>query len=242
MILSRKKVWKAPAGEYSNAAAHMLKQPHLLVAGATGSGKSVLINSLICTALYRFPGEVQFVLVDPKRVELARYRSIPHCMGYASEPAEIVNLLAACVDLMEHRFSEMQAAGQRETVKGHVYIVIDELADLITTSKKTVLPLLCRLAQLGRAAHIHLILGTQRPTSEIISGQLRVNLAAAVALRCRSAQDSKNIIGAAGAECLPRYGQALYDCPDFMQPQKITVPFTPEEEINRLIKWWNAQN
>jgi S-DNA-T family DNA segregation ATPase FtsK/SpoIIIE len=219
----------------------MLKQPHLLIAGSTGSGKSVLINSLIYTALYKPPTVCGFILIDPKRVELNQYRPLPHCLRYASEPDEIAATLAAAVALMDDRYKALQAQGLKEWDGGHIYIIIDEFADLMTTQKRNTLPQLQRLAQLGRAAHLHLIAATQRPTKDIINGQIKVNMDSRLALRCPTAQDSRNIINTKGAETLPRYGFGYYLTPETMTPQLIHIPYTSPPDIANRVKWWTDQ-
>lgn len=234
-------IYYTPAGSYSNFAEELIKQPHLLIAGATGSGKSVLLNTLIYTTLYRSPAKARFVLIDPKRVELCDYLPLPHTLAYASEKAEIRAAINYAVQLMEYRYSRMQAVHIKHTTEPPVYVIIDEFADLMTTDKKAVLPSLCRLAQLGRAAEVHLWLATQRPTRDIITGQIKVNIDARVALRCPTAQDSRNIINTDGAERLPRYGEGYYLSPDTMYPEKVKIPYTPQAEINRLISWWINQ-
>lgn len=133
------------------------QQPHLLIAGCTGSGKSVLLNGLICDLIKQPPTKVQLILIDPKRVELSRYAALPHCLTYACEPDAMANTLEYSVELMMNRYDQMQRTQQRLFDGSDVYVLIDEFADLITTDKKRVLPLLMRLAQLGRAAKVHLL-------------------------------------------------------------------------------------
>lgn len=230
--------FETPTGTCNALCADILKQPHVLIAGATGSGKSVLINSIIYTALMHKPEEVSFVLIDPKRVELHCYRNLPHTIRYASEPEDIVAALKECVKVMDIRYAYMQDRGLKKYPNGDVYIIIDEFADLMTMQKKQTLMPLCRLAQLGRAAGLHLILATQRPTRDIINGQIKVNIDARIALRCPTAQDSRNIININGAEKLPRYGKGYYLTPDTMQPEMVDIPMTDEAELNRVINHW----
>ena len=236
------RTWEKPSGECWNLCADILKQPHTLIAGATGSGKSVLINSLIYTALYSAPCEVGFILIDPKRVELVEYAELPHTFIYACEPVDILRAIRTAVNLMENRCREMQRLRQKESTEPHMYIIVDEFADLMTTQKDQVLKPLCRIAQLGRAAHIHLIAATQRPTRDIINGQIKVNIDSRVALRCPTAQDSRNIINTKGAEALPRVGFGYYLTPDTMKPQLVNIPYTEPAELHRLIDWWEKQN
>lgn len=217
----------------------MLKQTHLLIAGATGSGKSVLINTLIYTALFRSPAAVRFVLIDPKRVELVDYSELPHTLKYASEPPEIITALNVSIAEMETRYTRMQAQRQKKSTEPEIYIIIDEFADLMTTQKRATLPQLQRLAQLGRAANIHLIVATQRPTRDIVNGQIKVNIDSRVALRCPTPQDSRNIIDRKGAETLPRFGFGYYLTPNGCE--LIQIPMTDPAEIAARVRFWEEQ-
>lgn len=228
-------------GTVSKLCLDILRQPHTLIAGATGSGKSVLINSLMYTALFSGPSEKQFILIDPKRVELNDYQYLPHVIRYASEPSGIVGALRQAEQIMERRYKHMQRKRLKDYPGADVYIIIDEFADLMTTQKRDTLPILCRFAQLGRAARIHLILATQRPTRDIITGQIKVNIDSRIALRCPTAQDSRNIINVAGAETLPRYGSGYYLTPDTMQPTLVDIPLTPQTETDKLIACWTKK-
>lgn len=233
--------WTTPGGTSPGLCEDIIKQPHTLIAGATGSGKSVLINALIYSLTFRDPEQVKLILIDPKRVELNQWRSLPHTIRYASEPADIAAAIRYAVDLMESRYTSLQQTGAKRYTGAEVYIIVDEFADLITTQKKEVLPPLCRIAQLGRAAGIHLIIATQRPTRDIITGQIKVNIDARVALRCPTAQDSRNIINIKGAESLPRYGTGLYLTPDTMLPIPVDIPFIQPAELDRRAAFWIAQ-
>lgn len=232
--------WNTPKGKAYKLCLSILQQPHILIAGATGSGKSVVINSTIYTALYKAPCDLKFVLIDPKRVELVKYRNLPHTISYASEPYEIFSALAGVERLMESRYKAMQRRGEVKSQEAEVYVVIDEFADLMTTQKKETLPILCRLAQLGRAANVHLIIATQRPTRDIINGQIKVNLDSRLALRCPTPQDSRNIIDRKGAETLPRYGYGYYQTPEGLQ--LVQIPMIAEDELQARIDHWEGQN
>lgn len=228
--------YTTPQGACKGLYTDMLEQPHLLIAGATGSGKSVILNGLIYTALYHSPAAIQFILIDPKRVELADYRRLPHTLRYASEPAQMVEALRYAVTTMETRYRAMQWRREKKFDGPDIYVVIDELADLMTTNKKQVQPLLQRLGQVGRAACVHVIAATQCPIAAVIPTPIKVNFDARVGLRTRSAQDSRNILGFNGCETLPRYGEGYY-----MTPEEVTrhsIPMTPQEEIDRLITYW----
>lgn len=234
-----KRVWTTPAGQYYTLYQDMLSQPHLLVAGATGSGKSVVINGLIHTALFKSPEDVQLVLIDPKKVELVDYRRLPHTVCYACEQEDMIAALRAAVVLMDQRYSAMQARRLKKYPGGHVYVVIDELADLMLTCKRQAQPLLQWLGQIGRAANVHVIAATQCPLREVIPTPIKVNFDARVALRTRSAQDSRNILGVKGCEELPRYGQGYY-----MTPEGCTlynIPMYPEEHTKALVDYWMHQ-
>lgn len=233
------KKWNTPGGTASAVCLDMLKQPHLLIAGSTGSGKSVLINTLIYTALYNAPHRVQFILIDPKRVELIDYKELPHTSIYASEPPGIAAALVGAVELMEDRYRAMQRQRIKKSTESELYIFIDEFADLMTTQKRQTMPLIIRLAQLGRAANIHLILATQRPTKDIVNGQIKVNMDSRIGLRCPTAQDSRNIINIKGCESLPRYGFGYYLTPNGCE--LINIPMTPPEELAARVDWWTRQ-
>ena len=231
-----KKRYKTPGGTFYTLYRDMLTQPHLLVAGATGSGKSVVINGIIHTALLESPAKYQFILIDPKRVELTEYRKLPHVIRYASEPAEMIQALDYAMQITENRYREMQRKGARKYDGPAVYVIIDELADLMTTNRKQVQPLIQRLAQIGRAASVHIIAATQCPLSAVIPTPIKVNFDARVALRTRSAQDSRNILGIKWCELLPRYGEGFYMTPDGLT--RYYIPMYPDAERQRIIKYW----
>lgn len=233
-----RKVYTTPGGEVYKMYADMLRQPHLLVAGATGSGKSVVINGIVSTALHDSPAKVQFILIDPKRVELCQYKKLPHTLMYASEPAQIMQALQKAMFLTESRYKDMQKAGQKKYNGSAVYLIIDELADIMTAYGRKAAPIIQRLAQIGRAANIHIIAATQCPLSTVIPTPIKVNFDARVALRTRSAQDSRNILGFNGCEELPRYGQGFYMTPD--GTNKTTIPMVSDDEVQRLVTYWQT--
>ncbi len=140
------KQWNTPGGTASAVCLDMLEQPHILIAGSTGSGKSVLINTLIYTALYKAPHRNSFILIDPKRVELIDYKELPHTLIYASEPPDIVTALNAAIDTMEGRYKQMQAERLKKSREGDIFVIVDEFADLMTTQKRQTMPQICRLA------------------------------------------------------------------------------------------------
>lgn len=233
----------SPTGDRYILYRDMLEQPHLLIAGATGSGKSVVINALIYTALFQHPtegsGGAQFVLIDPKRVELSQYRDLPHTLQYASEPDEMRQALYNAMALCEYRYKIMQHNGQRKYSGGDAYIIIDEFADLMTTQKRLIMPPVQRLAQIGRAAKVHIILATQTPIAKVLPTEIKCNFDARIALRTRSAQDSRNITGFAGCELLPRFGYGQYMTPD--RSEITPLPMIDEKELAARVKWWTDQ-
>lgn len=234
-----KSIWTTPTGEYYTLYGDMLKQPHLLIAGATGSGKSVIINGILHTALLDSPAAVQFILIDPKRVELIDFKPLPHTLMYASEPGEMVEALQLAMTITENRYTIMQTRHEKKFSGGAVYVVIDELADLMTTNKKQVAPLIQRLCQIGRAANIHVIAATQCPLASVIPTPIKVNFDSRVALRTRSKQDSRNILGVSGCELLPRYGQGYYMTPDGLQ--LYNVPMIDPDSLQDRLTYWKKQ-
>lgn len=232
--------YKTPGGKYYQLYADMAKQPHLLIAGATGSGKSVVINGIVGTLLTTCcPDTAAFILIDPKRVELVQYKRLPHVIRYASEPQDILLSLQQAMAIIDERYRAMQRKGTRSYDGGHVYVIIDELADLMTTQGRAVKPLLQRICQVGRAARVHLIAGTQRPTTDVIPAAITVNIDARVGLRCRNAQDSRNILGTTGCETLPRYGQGYYLTPDGLT--LYNIPMLDESLLSGLVRYWTTR-
>ena len=231
--------WTTPTGNYFTLYKDMLEQPHLLIAGATGSGKSVVINSLIYTALLDSPAAVEFILIDPKRVELVDYKHLPHTIKYSSEPKDMVQALEKAMDITEERYKYMQRRRLKKYSGEALYVIIDELADLMTTNKKQIQPIIQRLCQIGRAANVHVIAATQCPLASVIPTPIKVNFDARIGLRTRSAQDSRNILGFKGCEQLPRYGQGFY-----MTPGELTLYYIPMIEpyqITQRINYWMHQ-
>ena len=195
--------YKLPGGPIYTIYREMLDQTHLLLAGAAGSGKSTVLNALICTALHYSPADKKLIFLDGKGMELDEYKATPHCIQYAETERDMIHTLQGAIDLMYSR----EAESKRQHVKiypgSDVYIIIDELADLMTTQKKAATPLLQRIAQRARASRIHLICCTQSPLRTIIPTEIKCNFHARVALKTATAQDSRNIIDQRGAETLP---------------------------------------
>lgn len=221
----------------------MSKQTHLLIAGASGSGKSVVINGIIQALLAcKTPAHCQFVLLDPKRVELSIYKGLPHCVSYASENGAMIQALRFTLDIIDGRYKSMQAQNLRKYNGPDLYVIIDELADLMTTAKKDVQPLLQRICQIGRAACVHVIAATQCPLASIIPTAIKVNFDSRVGLRTRSAQDSRNILGCTGCETLPRYGFGYYMTPELLVPTRYPLHMFSDSDIQILIDYWTSPN
>lgn len=219
----------------------MTKQAHLLIAGKTGAGKSVVINGIIYSLLIdSFPTECGLILIDPKRVELSQWKNTPHCIRYASEPGEPAQALQTALDITEDRFRQMQRQGIRRYQGGAVYVIIDELADLMTTAKNEVLPLLQRLCQIGRAANVHVIAATQCPLTKIIPTEIKVNFDAVLGLKTVTKQHSRNIIEQPGCETLPPYGFGYYRTPAGLTIEKL--PMIPDAELDRVTHHWNRRS
>ena len=225
----------------------LAKMPHLLIAGATGSGKSVCINTIINSLLYRCsPKEVRLILVDPKVVELQCYNGIPHLLiPVVSDPHKASGALAWAVGEMMDRYKRFQEAGVRaidgyneqaseEDKMPRIVIVIDELADLMMTCKKDVEERICRLAQLARAAGIHLIVATQRPSVDVITGLIKANIPSRIAFKVSSNVDSRTILDRIGAEQLLGYGDMLYMPTGEFTPIRVQGCFLSDPEVNRI--------
>ena len=226
--------------------------PHLLIAGSTGSGKSVCINAIINGVLLsRTPEQVRMVLVDPKRVELTPYRDIPHLYTpVAIETKEAMATLKALVRTMDDRFTKFNEVGARDIV-GHnakssrpmpyLMIVIDELADLMMTSGNEADALIKRITQLGRAAGIHMILATQRPSVDVITGVIKSNVPSRISFSVPSFNDSRTFMDQGGGEKLLGKGDMLFLPGNAPKPKRMQGVFLSDEEIARVVSHWVAQ-
>jgi S-DNA-T family DNA segregation ATPase FtsK/SpoIIIE len=229
------------------------KMPHLLIAGATGMGKSVCINSILVSLLYKAsPDEVKLMLVDPKKVELNTYNGIPHLLvPVVTDPKKAAGALNWAVNEMERRFTEIEEVGARDIAgyneltkndpeKEHmpfIVIIIDELADLMMTAPDAVEESICRLAQKARAAGMHLVIGTQRPSVDVITGLIKANIPSRIAFTVASQVDSKTIIDIGGAEKLIGRGDMLYAPVMFMKPLRVQGSFVSTAEVESVIEF-----
>lgn len=232
--------------------ADISKMPHVLIAGATGSGKSVLINSMIASVLFRAaPTEVKFILVDPKRVELSEYNNIPHLLTPVIVDLEkILSSLKWAMAEMDRRYKLFAQSGVRNisgynemagfTSLPYILIIIDELADLMSFAPVEIEDAICRLAQMARATGIHLVVATQRPSVDVITGLIKANITCRIAFNVASMVDSKVIIDQPGAEKLLGRGDMLYLPPDYPKPARIQGVYVSDSELDKLIEYLKA--
>jgi S-DNA-T family DNA segregation ATPase FtsK/SpoIIIE len=235
-------------------ATDLARMPHLLIAGATGSGKSVCINSVIASLLlHNTPEELRLVLVDPKRVELAVFGTIPHLAfsKIITDPDETVGTLQAVIHEMDSRYRRFASVGVRNIEAynksprathrlPYWVVVIDELADLMMAAPYEVERQICRLAQLARATGIHLIVATQRPSVDVVTGLIKANFPTRIAFAVSSQVDSRTIIDGAGAEKLLGRGDMLFMPTDASKPKRIQGSFVSDGEIEKLVAWWSS--
>lgn len=206
----------------------ILQQSHTLIAGQTGSGKSVMLNGILTTACKQ--GNNWFILVDPKRVELCDYKNMPTVLAYANTSTETVRALGKAIDIMEQRYREMELQGIKQYEGDPILVVIDELADLLISADcKQIKKQLQTLTALGRAARVKCIVATQQPSRKMLPAELTLNFPSRVALHCQTAIESRQIINVKGAEDLPMYGICLYLRPGH-NVEDWVVRMTSEEE------------
>ena len=233
--------FRSISGTIPGLIADILRRNHTLIAGTSGSGKSTLIVSIIHNAILKSPGEVALILIDPKRVDLVRYADLPHTLRHAVTVDESLQALRDAREIIEKRYTQMARNRQHLYNGSDIYIIIDELADLMTTARRDVVPLIQSIGQIGRAARVHLICATQCPLAKIIPTEIKVNFDGIIGLRTRSAQDSRNILGISGCEDLPIYGTCWYDSPRLTEITQFAVPFYPDDEIDDRIAYWERQ-
>jgi S-DNA-T family DNA segregation ATPase FtsK/SpoIIIE len=243
--------------------ADLARMPHLLIAGSTGSGKSVGLNCMVCSILYKArPDEVRFIMVDPKRLELGLYDQIPHLMTpIVTDPKKAANALNWAVREMEDRYKILAQQGVRNIAQfnevarnsvaseegeelaslPNIVIIVDELADLMMTAGKEVEMAVTRLAQMARAVGIHLILATQRPSVDVITGLIKANFPCRISFRVSSKIDSRTILDANGAEQLLGMGDSLYLSPETSRLVRIHGAYISEKEIARIVRFLKEQ-
>ena len=237
-----------------NIVANLADMPHLLIAGATGSGKSVCINTIIASFLYKAkPSELKLIMVDPKVVELGNYNSIPHMLiPVVTDPRKASRALAVAVKEMDDRYekfaeegvrdlasynSKMKSNGEPQNCRPEIVIIIDELADLMMAASNEVENSICRLAQKARAAGMHLIVATQRPSVDVVTGLIKANIPSRIAFSVSSQFDSRTILDTAGAEKLLGKGDMLFSPVGCNKPMRVQGPYISDAEISKLISF-----
>ncbi len=229
----------------------LTKMPHLLIAGATGSGKSVCINGIVsCLIMEKAPDELRLLLVDPKRVELTPYNGIPHLLTpVVVETDQVVGLLKGVIREMMDRYRKMEELGVRnieaynkrvEERMPFLVVVVDELADLMMTASFDVEQSLCRLAQLGRATGIHLVIATQRPSVDVLTGLIKANFPSRISFGVTSQIDSRTILDTAGAEKLLGRGDMLFQPIDASRPERVQGVWISDSEVEELVTYWQS--
>ncbi len=230
----------------------LAKMPHLLIAGATGTGKSVGLNAMICSLLYRLhPDKLRILMIDPKRIELSLYDGIPHLIHpVVSEPKEATRALRWAVAEMERRYQILEEAQARNLVGynktaeeplPYLIVIIDELADLMMVSSKEVESAIARLAQMARAAGIHLLIATQRPSVDVLTGLIKANFPARLSFKVSSKVDSRTILDVMGAERLLGMGDMLFLPPGSAALERIHGAYVSEDEINQIVGFLKSQ-
>jgi S-DNA-T family DNA segregation ATPase FtsK/SpoIIIE len=228
--------------------------PHLLIAGATGSGKTVFINSTItCLLMYNTPRELRLLLIDPKRVELVSFEGVPHLISpVVIESDKAIDALRRILREMDNRYSKFSALGVRN-IEGYnhshlatepmpyLIVIIDELAHLMMSAAEVVEPAICRLAQMSRATGIHLIVATQRPSVDVVTGLIKANFPSRISFAVASGVDSRTILDTVGAESLLGGGDMLYLPPDAPKPKRLRGCFVSDQEIDRVATFWKQQ-
>jgi DNA segregation ATPase FtsK/SpoIIIE, S-DNA-T family len=235
------------------------RMPHLLIAGATGAGKSVCINTIVGSLLYQFtPDELQLLMIDPKRVELVGFADIPHLrLPVVTDMDKVVGAMKWVVLEMDRRYKLFAQHGVRnlegynrrarearrpeEPTLPFLVVVVDELADMMMTAAEEVEKTLCRLAQLARATGIHLVVATQRPSVDVLTGLIKANFPTRIAFAVSSQTDSRVILDQAGAEKLLGRGDALYMPTDAMKPVRLQGAYVSDEEMQALVAHWKVQ-
>ena len=232
--------------------ADLMEIPHLLIAGATGSGKSVCLNSIIISLLYKAkPNELKFLLIDPKVVEFNVYNGLPHLLcPVVTDPRMAAQGLKNIVREMEHRYQLFAAKSARDIIRynelavqngekplPYIIVVIDELADLMMTAAAEVEDTICRIAQKSRAAGIHLIVATQRPSVDVITGVIKANITSRIAFAVSSQADSRTILDMAGAEKLLGRGDMLYYPVGAAKPRRVQSAYISEDEVEKVVAY-----
>lgn len=238
--------YTTPAGSTYRIFSDMLKQTHILIAGATGSGKSTIVNGIITNALYKSPCEVGFILIDPKRVELRDYADLPHTLSYTSRIEHVPQALRAVRQTVEARLADMERRRLRMYDGSDIYVIIDELMPIMVNRdiRAEALPLLQELLAISRCARVRVIACTQSPVVAVLPTPLKCNFDSRVALKTATAQDSRNIIGQKGCELFPdpqTEGRAWAYYRHGCTTDLYDVPRYTDAERQRVIEHWTGR-
>ena len=236
--------------------ADLARMPHLLVAGSTGTGKTIFLNSLILSLLYQnSPDILRFILIDPKRVEFSAYHNLPHLLcPVIFDAQKTVNALKWLISEMERRFEVLSSNGSRnvdsynekalkeeEEPLPYIVLIIDELADLMAARGREVEAGVVRLAQMARAVGIHLVVATQRPSVEVITGLIKANITSRITFQVASQIDSRTVLDMAGAEKLLGLGDMLFVSAEITKPRRMQGAYTSEKEVRKVVDWIKAE-
>ena len=240
-LIAMIRTWKTPGGSYSRLYNEFLHQTHFLIAGATGAGKSTVVNGMIHAALYKAPCDIGFIFIDPKGCELDEYKHLPHTIYYASELNDCVKALEYGMQLVKMRLADMKRKKIRIYDGSDIYIFIDELMILMTRVRKEVLPTMQDILSLARCTKIHLIACTQSPIAKVLPTELKCNFDSRLGLRTATSQDSRNIIGIKGCENFPNpqtdhkaFGYYRHGA----DMEVYNLPLIEDNERYRLIEHW----
>ena len=239
-------IYQTPAGSTYRIFSDMLKQTHILIAGATGSGKSTIVNGIVTNALYKSPREVGFILIDPKRVELREYADLPHTIAYVRQFEQLPIAFKSVLDMVNIRLADMERKRLRMYDGSDIYVIIDEFMPIMTNkeTREAVLPILQEILAIARCARVHVILCTQSPITKVIPTEIKCNFSSVVALKTNTAQDSRNIIGMKGCERFPDpqiEGRAWAYYRHGCTTDLYDVPRYTDEERRRVIEHWTGR-
>lgn len=216
---------------------YILNQTHVAIAGMTGCGKSTLIRQILYTGFRR---EAYWEYLDFKKVELDEYSQMRNCVGYIDEPEQIALEMRKLNGWLDNRFYEMKIAGLRQTAHTPVYIVVDEMADLVSLGGRSAVEALARLGRLGRAAGFHLIIATQNPSKMTgLPAQIMQNMTCTIGMKCKTAVESRQIVGVSGCELLPKHGEVMVSADAEVIKMTLPPPVTDAEMEQAKAKWLN---
>ena len=226
-----------PQTTYNGLYDFFLTDVHGMVAGCAGSGKSTAVNAILHALCCHAPCQMSYAIIDLKQISLLDWEYMPHCLRYARTPEQANETIAQFTATMDKRYADMLEQRIDKYQGGHLYLIIDEAADLLDTDK-TVIKKLVHLCRLGRAANIHVIYATQSPDRKTIPAQLQQNIPCCLGLRCKSQMESRQIIGQGGCELIEGVGKGFLTTTQNPKPLFVTVPMVTQDRIEELKAWW----